>query len=148
MQDFYREQLGVSTWPFFFAVLLLFLGAIGQAGLYGPFVQQHFSISPIFGLIFVLPCLAVFVFTYLNRPILAPRPFRLLLLSVMGWYTLFALLAEILKSLGYLPPESTHYALRLLRALMYVGWLSFIPLGYCYFAVQRHEATRHSDSQK
>jgi hypothetical protein len=120
---------------------------MGQAGLYSPFVLQHFS-TPIVGFVFALPCLAVFVLTYLNRPILSPRPFRLFLLSVMSWYALFTLLAEILNSFGYLPRESTHYAFRLSRAFMYVGWLSFIPLVYSYIAIHRHELRRRADIQR
>ena len=146
MRDFYREQLGVSTWPFFYANILLLIGVIGQAGLYGPFILKYFS-TPIIGFVFALPCLAVFVVTYLKQPILPPRPFRLLLLSVMGWYALFTLLAEILNFFGYMPPESTRFAFRLLRVLMYVGWLSFIPLVYSYIGVQRHELRRGSDNQ-
>jgi hypothetical protein len=151
MRDFYREQLGVSTWPFFYANLLLLIGVMGQAGLYGPFVLKYFSTSIIgfvfIGFVFALPWLALFVVTYLKQPILPPRPFRLLLLSVMGWYALFTLLAEILNFFGYMPPESARYAFRLLRVLMYVGWLSFIPLVYSYIAVHRHELRRGSDNQ-
>jgi hypothetical protein len=138
MRDFYREQLGIPSWPFFPAVLLLCIGAMGQAGLYGPLLLQHFKTS-ITGFVFVLPCLGVFVLTYLRMPILPPRPFRLFLILAMSWYVFFTILVEILNSLGYMPPESTQYAFRLLRGLMYVGWLSFIPLVYSCIAIRRHE---------
>ena len=141
MRNFYEEEYGVSTWLFPVALLSLFFGGIGEGALYASVAKEHF-LKVIIGIVFSLPALTIYVLTYLNRPILAPRQFRFCLLCILSWYAFFAILAEVLCSIGYLPSEGPRFALRLLRITMHFGWLSFIPLGYGYIAIRRHELTK------
>lgn len=143
MRDFYKEEYGVSTWLFPIALLSLFFGSIGEGALYASLVKQHF-LRVIMGIVFSLPPLTIFVLTYLSRPILAPRPFRFCLLCILSWFAFFAVLAEVLCSLGYLPPQGPKFALTLLRTMMHIGWVSFIPLGFAYLVIRRHESSRGS----
>jgi hypothetical protein len=129
----------VSTWLFPIALFSLFFGAIGEYGLYETLVKVHF-LKVTIGIVLALPALTIFALTYLKVPILAARRFRYCLLWVLGWFAFFAVLAEVLWSGGYLPSDREDIASSIFRIMMHTGWLSFIPLGFAYVTIRRHES--------
>jgi hypothetical protein len=142
MRDFYREEYGVSTWLFAIALFPLFFGGIGESGLYNSSVKEHF-LKVIIGVVFMLPALTLFAVTYLRIPILTARRFRYCLLWILGWFASFAVLAELLWCLGYLPSDRRDIASTIFRIMMHTGWLSFIPLVFAYVTIRRHESSRN-----
>ena len=111
--------------------IALFLGAMGLAGFFGPLLQPH-----VFGVlavgVFLLPFLLLFVVMFPARPMLSASSFRRVWLFAACWHGLLAVAAEICYARGYMPPESPEYARTLLRAMLHVGWLGFVPVVHAY----------------
>src|SRR2546422_7184638 len=109
---------------------------MGQWGFYG----RLFPRLPDWAVmgVLLLPGLSVFIITACNQPPFGARPFRRCLLVSMCWYAFIALLAEVLYWFLQ-PPQRGYFSATLARVLMYLGCISFIPLGRAYFVLRRYE---------
>jgi len=116
----------------------LYLGCLGWAAFTSPVLKP---VVPVWidVVIAASPALIVFTVTFAKKPLLPPRAFRLSLILAMCWFASLVIAAEVLCYLGYMPPDSPKYARTISRALMHVGWISFVPLVRCCIIARRYE---------
>ncbi len=130
--------LGIASLVGFMAFVL---GTLGQAGLAGEALRPHLpGRIAVFGVFLVAPpCLAVFMIVVFRVPMLAPRPFRQCLTVAMCWMAAMTIILEAMFLLGYMPPDSPKFAGTILRTVMHIGWLGFIPLISVCALARRYE---------
>jgi hypothetical protein len=101
----------------------LAVGAVGQALFFGYLFSNFPSKIGFLGVL--VPWFVIYTITFCRCAPCGRRPFRLILIFAMSWYTAAALLAEVL-CLIIRPIPHGHYSLIIPRLLMYLGSLSFI----------------------
>jgi len=112
------------------------VGAFGQFWFYVR-LFSHTSEWLLLGVL-LIPWLALFTITFCKQSPFGPRPFRFCLTLVMCSYALLTVLAEILQQFHPLPSDG-FFSITLARILMYIAFLSFIPLGRSYILLRRPE---------
>lgn len=118
----------------------LAVGAFGQSWFYRHLLP-HVPVWLVLGVLF-LPWIAVFSLTFCKRAPFGPRPFRLSLTFVMGWYALVTILAEILHYLHPAPPDAGPFPITVARILMYFALSSFVAIARACILSRRCELGR------
>jgi hypothetical protein len=117
----------------------LWIGAIGQFWFY----HRPLSDFPqeLVWSFLLLPWFTVFAISFFKRPPIGRRSFRLCLVSVMVWYTLVTLIAEVIQYFLHLPADG-HFPIVAARILMYFGFLSFVVFIPFCVAVRKYEVQK------
>jgi len=122
-------------------LVALMLGFLGMAACYGGIARTLHASTPVRGLVeglVVAQGLLPFAFSWNILPV---RPFWV---PVVLWWAAFAVLAEILRIRGFMPPDSLKEAANWARVLMHTGWLSFVwpvHLGLIQYRLQKSRPT-------
>jgi hypothetical protein len=112
----------------------LFFAGVGQALLLSGFVKGGAKESgfPLV-LLLLIPYLVVFFLTYTKVSPVPPRVYLAMLLLAMAWYATVTIICELLLYAGEIPAANDPPLKRnLARAVMHVGWISFIPISFLY----------------
>ena len=128
------SRINIASWG-------MLLGALGQSLFFG-YVFPSFPSKILFALL-AIPWLTTFTISFCQRPPCGPRPFRLILIFAMCWFSAVTALAETLCFILHLIPHG-HFPLTLPRVLTYLGALSFVILAKTCVALRRLEATENS----
>jgi len=112
----------------------LFLAGLGQSFFYLHQFKPHLPVwvaTPFL----LIPWAVVFVLFYHERPLFAPRLIRRWWLFAACGSALLTVIAEAVWILGYMPPPTAEHreaADVFVQILMYLGWLSFVPMARDY----------------
>jgi hypothetical protein len=123
------------------ASLGLAIGAMGQFWFYGRLLPQ-FPRWVVWGFL-LLPWVTASAISICNRAPFGPRPFRLCLVTVMVWYALVTLFAELMQAIVHLPADG-HFPISAARILMYFGFLSFVMFIRVCITLRRYEPKKDS----
>ena len=122
--------------------IALFFAGLGLAGFFGPLLHRH-ALGLLAAGFCMLPALLLYLALF-ARVMLSTSGFRRVWLFAACWYALLAVAAEVCYARGLMPPESPTYARALLRALLHVGWLGFIPAVHAYVINFRRHRIPHA----
>jgi hypothetical protein len=123
----FMGKLSIASWG-------LWVGALGQAGLYGNLLPQLPTWAVYAPLL--LPWLTVFTISFCRVAPFGPRPFRNCLLFAICWYAVMTAIAEA-SFLIIHPATQGQFPVIAARILTYFGVLSFIVLIPAYISLRR-----------
>ena len=126
----------------------LFFAALGQSLLLGGFVSGKQSAFPLI-LLLLIPAYIVFFLTYFNVSPVPPRVYLAMLLLAMSWYATVTIICELLLYAGEISPANDPpWKHNVARAMMHLGWISFIPISFLYRSAFNYavESQTSSDS--
>ena len=137
--DFCIEPVAVMAYVFTLYGTL-FLASVGQALLLGDQKQSIFALM----LLLMIPGYIVFFLTFFNVSPVPPRLYLAMLLLAMSWYGTVTIICELLLSLGEISAANDlPWKRNVARAMMHLGWISFIPIAFLYRSVHKY-AVNHA----